>query len=136
MKEWLKQYEMTKPLEKHRAKVKARNPDGTSPVIRIQKLGMHRRSHQNIRRYFAYPEAQVRGAERNQLGEGQSEQHQEKGQVGGGVDLRRQGAWGRPPEKDVPVETCTVKTYFMASDKCTMEHQKRFLKVTQKVYLV
>ena len=33
------------------------------------------------------------------------------------------------------VEACTVKTYLMESDKCTMEPQKRFLKVTKKVHL-
>ena len=32
-------------------------------------------------------------------------------------------------------ETCMVKTYLMESEKCTMEHRKRFLKVTKKVHL-
>ena len=54
-------------------------------------------------RYFAQPQtkAKVMGAEGNQLVEGQSERHQDQGQVGGGVDIRRHGARGGPPEIDV-----------------------------------
>ena len=53
---------------------------------------MQRRGQQDIRRYFAQPqtEAQVRDAEGNQLGKGQSEQRQDEGR-----------ARGRPPENDV-----------------------------------
>ena len=100
VEEWIKQQILTKPLKKHRTEKKMRNPDGTPPVVRIQVLGMQRRGLQDFGRYFTQPktDAQVRGAEGIQIGEGQSEQHQYQGKVGGGVDLRRHGARGRSPE--------------------------------------